>query len=273
MSKEEFREWVSRNPWLKHVPNALTVGNSLCGFSAILYTLFAYDASDANPSLVFAVGAAIILFASVFDAFDGFTARIFDAISVRGMEMDSLSDMVSFGVAPATLVAVMVHRLRHMSGDIGYAWVWAFCAMYVACVALRLSKYNTAIIQGKKSGPLFHGLPCPGAAAAICSVVLLYASNTVGLHMALVLLPFYAAFVSLLMISHVRYLHLGLWLGSIKHKPLRSLYVVAVMAMGCRWPLYVLFAIVNGYVISGPLVALFRALFRRGVREEEKEFG
>ncbi len=260
MKRADTREWVSRHPWLRQVPNSLTVANSLCGFSAILYTLFAYDVSDPNASAsVFGVAAAIILFASIFDALDGFTARLFDAISLRGMEMDSLSDMVSFGVAPATLVAVVVHRLRDIS-PLGYFWVWAFCAMYVACVALRLSKYNTSVIQGKKSGPMFSGLPCPGAAAALCTVVLLYTSNTVALENALVLLPFYAALVSMLMISPIRYRHMGLWLGTVRKNPLRMLLLGVVVACACLWPLYTLFSVVNGYALSGPVMAILRKI-------------
>lgn len=264
MKHADTRRWVLRHPWLKRVPNALTVGNSLCGFSAILYTLFAYDVRDPGASAsVFGVAAAIILFASVFDALDGFAARAFDAISLRGMEMDSLSDMVSFGVAPATLVAVVVHRLRDSGGY--YAYVWAFCAVYVACVALRLSKYNTSVILGKKDGPLFSGLPCPGAAAALCTVVLLYTSDTVGLGNVLVLLPLYAVFVSILMISPIRYVHMGLWLPTVRRSPLRMALLLVVLAVGAVWPVYTLCAVVNGYTLSGPVMALYRKIWRRPV--------
>ncbi len=271
MKRVDTREWAIRHPWLRLLPNCLTVANSLCGFSAILYTLFAYDVN--NPTVasasVFGVSAIIIMSASIFDALDGFTARLFDAISLRGMEMDSLSDMVSFGVAPATLVAVMVHHLRDIS-PFWYAWVWGFCAMYVACVALRLSKYNISVILGEKHGDVFSGLPCPGAAAALCTVVLFYTSDTVALKIALVLLPFYAAFVSILMVSPIRYLHMGLWLAGIRSNPFRILVVFVICAVGCFRPLYTLFFVVNGYVLSGPLLALCRKLPGGSVRKREK---
>jgi CDP-diacylglycerol--serine O-phosphatidyltransferase len=148
----------------------------------------------------------------------------------------------------------MVHRLRDQT-EFHYSLVWVFCAMYLASVALRLSLYNTSVIQGKKSGPIFRGLPCPGAAAGICSLVFLYASNTVALYNALRLLPPYSAVVSLLMISSFRYTHLGRWLCTLRRNRRRlAIAVIAVICL-CIWPVYTLFILINGYILSGPLYA------------------
>ena len=112
--KKQFKSLIDRNRWFKSVPNALTLCNSICGFGAILYTLRAYS-SPQGVTDVFAVSAWIIIFAMFFDAMDGFAARIFNAASMKGIQMDSLADMVTFGVAPATLVAIMSYCLQAMS--------------------------------------------------------------------------------------------------------------------------------------------------------------
>ena len=111
--KRRFRDMLQANKWLKYVPNSLTLCNSLCGFLAILITLRAYEARTVEDSLtVFFSCAVIICCAMIFDSLDGLAARIFNAASMHGVQMDSLADMVTFGVAPATLVAIMTHSLR-----------------------------------------------------------------------------------------------------------------------------------------------------------------
>ena len=109
--KQRFRNLLKTNRWLKYVPNSLTLCNSLCGFLAILITLRAYERGMDRLD-VFFWSAVIICCAMIFDSLDGLAARIFNAASMHGLQMDSLADMVTFGVAPATLVAVMTHSLR-----------------------------------------------------------------------------------------------------------------------------------------------------------------
>ena len=168
--KKRFKTLIERNRWFKSVPNALTLCNSVCGFGAILYTLRAYSSSRGVTD-VFAISACIILFAMVFDALDGFAARIFNAASMKGIQMDSLADMVTFGVAPATLVAIMAHHLKQMSNS-QYLIVCGLAAVYLGGAALRLATYNVHAMLEKKSSDKFTGLPTPGAAAAICSIVI-----------------------------------------------------------------------------------------------------
>jgi CDP-diacylglycerol--serine O-phosphatidyltransferase len=133
--KSHFRAIVERNGWLKAIPNALTLCNSLCGFAAILYTLLVYDtalSAEKGIEEILAVSAWMILFAMVFDALDGFAARIFNAASLHGVQMDSLADMVTFGVAPATLVAVMAHSM-HEYRPHQFLGIWFLCAIYLGC--------------------------------------------------------------------------------------------------------------------------------------------
>ena len=211
--KRNFKKLLEDNKWLKKVPNTLTICNSLCGFMAILYTLQVYE-SPKLPEAVLATSAWIILFAMIFDALDGFAARIFNAASLHGLQMDSLADMVTFGVAPVVVVAVMAHSLREMS-PYQYFVVCALCSLYIGCAALRLATYNVHAILEKKNGDKFSGLPSPGAAAGICSLVILYGTKEDEIRQIVSILPFYAATLGLLMVSNVQYGHAAKWMLSV----------------------------------------------------------
>ena len=257
--KQRFRTLLQTNRWLKYVPNSLTLCNSLCGFASILYTLGAYNRGVQGTSEalhVFAISAIIICFAMVFDALDGFAARLFNAASMHGIQMDSLSDMVTFGVAPATLVAVMAHSMRSLAGN-QFRLVWCLCAIYLGCAALRLAKYNVHAILEKKSSDKFSGLPSPGAAGAICSVTIFYALEQPQDGSAMVnlisFLPYYTAILGFLMVSTIPYQHFGKWLFSIPRNKKRMLIAFVVLVALCIEPAWTGVILINGYIIWGPI--------------------
>lgn len=246
--------FLKRNQWLKAVPNLLTVCSSLFGFAAILNTLQAYvDLADAPT--VFVISSWMILLAMIFDALDGFTARIFNAASLKGVHMDSLADMVTFGVAPAVLVAVMAHV--YSATVWGYCIAWLFCALYLACAAHRLALYNLETMVEKKTGNKFYGLPTPGAAAAICSLVLLFGKHDIHHHFVKIL-PIYAGILGLLMVSKIRYQHVGKWLESVKRNRQRQLFLVLAVVCFLLSPSIVSVIIINAYVIWGIISYFFR---------------
>ncbi len=255
MKKRNFRQFIENNRWLKQVPNSLTICNSLCGFGAILYTLYVYD-SVRTPENVLEISAWIIMFAMVFDMLDGFTARIFKAASMQGLQMDSLSDMTTFGVAPAVIVAVMAHVIRrHELATYQYLIVWAFCAVYIAGAALRLARYNVHAMLEKKSGEKFTGLPSPGAAAAVCSLVIFYSMKHGEIKQVVKFLPLYTGVLGILMISNIPYPHMGKWLLSVRRNKRRMLVVLAALIFAAIQLKLALVIAVNLYIISGPLVA------------------
>lgn len=256
--KKNFRRLLEHNRWLKMLPNALTLCNSLCGFSAILYTLHVYDA-DKIPQDVLAVSAWIILFAMIFDALDGFAARIFNAASMHGMQMDSLADMLTFGAAPAIMVAVMAHHMKTLQ-PYQYVIVWGFCAIYMGCAALRLATYNVHAIVEKKSGNKFTGLPSPGAAAALCSMVILYGTRQA--EQIVNILPIYAAVLGFLMVSNIPYIHAAKWLFSVRRNKERMFILFVTFVAIYYFDVVALVFVINVYVLSGPLLAL---LARTGV--------
>ena len=256
----------------KWVPNALTICNSLCGFFAILYTLRAYEynlnSSDAR-STVFVVSAVMIFSAMIFDALDGFAARLLNAASMTGIQMDSLSDMVTFGVAPATLVAIMTHSLRDWDMNrLQELVVYMLCAVYLGCAALRLAIYNVQAITVHKSSKSFSGLPSPGAAAAICVTVFFAYGCNMDLYRLAFILPVYAAVLGLLMVSRIPYLHVGKWLVAMFHSRRKQLFFLILVVLVAIFRINGLTLIVTGYILSGPLSLLLPTSTRRKIFED-----
>jgi CDP-diacylglycerol---serine O-phosphatidyltransferase len=134
------------------LPNAFTTANLLAGFFAIV------QAMEGN----FAMAAVAIFVAMVLDSLDGRVARLTNTQSAFGEQYDSMSDMVSFGAAPA--LVIYEWSLRGM-GKLG--WLAAF--IYVAGAAVRLARFNTNINVVDKR--FFQGLPSPAAAAMVAGLV------------------------------------------------------------------------------------------------------
>jgi CDP-diacylglycerol---serine O-phosphatidyltransferase len=237
----------------RYIPTCLTLGNTMCGFTAVLFTLQAYRLSQAEVPALLARSAWLIVGAMIFDMADGWTARKLNATSSHGLQMDSLADMVTFGVAPGVMVAVMAHAHRGFEW-LSYPWVWLLATIYVFCVTLRLALYNVLAMQHGSSDS-FHGLPSPGAAAAVCSLIVLYRTNPDAPLYSQVIefMPFYAGILGLLMVSPIRYVHISKWLGSRRRHKLK-LFMVIVFAMLLIWhPAIVGTIAINLYVLSGPL--------------------
>lgn len=138
---------------LRHLPNALTCGNLICGCVGILFTLQHSTAS----------AAWFVWAACAFDFFDGFTARKLNVSSPIGKELDSLADMVSFGVLPAMVMYQMIDIISPTS----FLPYLAF--LLAAFSALRLAKFNL----DERQSDTFIGLPTPANAIFITSLVYL----------------------------------------------------------------------------------------------------
>jgi CDP-diacylglycerol--serine O-phosphatidyltransferase len=134
------------------LPNLFTTAALFAGFYAIV------QAMNGN----YEHSAVAIFIAMVMDGLDGRVARLTNTQSAFGAEYDSLSDMVSFGVAPA--LVLYVWALKPM-GKLG--WIAAF--IYCSCAALRLARFNTKLDEGDKR--YFQGLPSPAAAALLAGMV------------------------------------------------------------------------------------------------------
>lgn len=253
--RRNFKQLIENNWWLKKLPTTLTIGNSLCGFGAILYCFHAYTTplgeKDIAPKIL-AFSACIILAAMIFDALDGFAARLFNAASMHGMQMDSLADMVTFGVAPAVIVSVMAHRLRGLQGN-AYYFVLLMSAIYLGCAALRLATYNVHAILEKKSSDKFQGLPSPGAAAAICSLVIFFSCSKTEHDFIVYYLPIYTGFLGLLMVSTIKYIHIGKWLVTCRRNNRRLVGLLVYLVLLFFYPALIAVISINAYVLLGPV--------------------
>lgn len=265
--KARFKKLVEQNRWLRYVPNSLTLCNSLCGFAAILYTLRAYEGHDLEIG-IFAVSAWIILCAMVFDALDGFAARIFNAASMHGIQMDSLADMTTFGVAPATLVAIFAHKLRGELMPNQEFLIYLLCSVYLGGAALRLATYNVYAIQGKKEpSGYFSGLPSPGAAAAVCCLVMVAQSEKIPEMVLANWLPVYAAVLGLLMVSPFRYFHFARWMQSAFRNRKRMFLLIVLLVIVAAFRTAAFAALITLYVVGNPVYDIIRRIREKKSRQ------
>ena len=151
-SKGEIARPRMRDKGIYILPNLFTIGALFAGFYAIVQGM--------NARWDYA--AIAILIAMVLDGLDGRVARMTGTQSAFGAELDSLSDMVSFGVAPALVMYVFA-----LKGLGKFGWIAAF--VYCAAAALRLARFNTMLEVADKR--FFQGLPSPAAAALVASFV------------------------------------------------------------------------------------------------------
>ena len=159
-------------PQIPVLPNLLTAGNLLCGFFAIL-TIFEgmKFQSGTEEAFVHYQNATYLIFAAcIFDLLDGRVARMCKSDGPFGREFDSIADVVSFGIAPAMLLAQAV--LFNL--EVPYLG-WAIAVLYLLCAALRLARFNCMAAAPKKPNQSmdFVGLPVPMAAGAVVSTMYL----------------------------------------------------------------------------------------------------
>jgi CDP-diacylglycerol--serine O-phosphatidyltransferase len=156
-----------REPRIYLLPTLMTAGNILCGYIA---TLQIFDGTHlADPSHYYNAILAI-LGACLFDALDGRVARMGGQESPFGRELDSLADIVSFGIAPALLVHDIVLKSIERPANLG----WLISCIYLVCGAMRLARFNClAAMDEKSSSTSFRGCPIPAAAGVISSITLL----------------------------------------------------------------------------------------------------
>lgn len=181
------------------LPNLLTAANLTCGFFAMTWIFRYQDYGDFEP---IRIAIRFILAAFVFDFFDGLLARAVGHDSRFGMEFDSLSDMVSFGVVPAFLVYRIVLQDFHRLGIL-------VAAGYLACSAIRLARFN--VLSQRKDPEAeeeFIGFPIPTAAGLVVSVTLLMmwlAGREGSLGPWRIVLPLLMIVIAGLMVSTIRY--------------------------------------------------------------------
>lgn len=214
------------------LPNLVTVSSTFCGFYAIVASF------KAN----YEYAAWAIFIACIFDGLDGKIARITHSTSKFGTQLDSLSDVISFGVAPGVLIYTWALQ---PFGRIG--WVGAF--LFVVCGALRLARYN---VQAETSeAKHFTGLPIPAAAVTIAAFVLFYEDLWKDREVRTYLIVVLTYVLAFLMVSTVKY-HSIKELENSKRSPFLALVgAVLILIVIAMHPTVMLFVVCITYVSWG----------------------
>jgi CDP-diacylglycerol--serine O-phosphatidyltransferase len=271
---------------LAFAPTLVTLGNLLCGFAAIHFALQAVRvgggaSSGAQWDNLF-VGAGLVLLGGVFDFLDGLIARVTRSTTDFGGQLDSLADMITFGVAPATLMVVFIGRAlapdsvlpSPVSQDFGGRAAWISAAIYVLFAAVRLARFNVEHAKVDFDYRMFRGLPTPGAACVVVALILFQVQmGELGRAITVYSMPFVALALAFLMVSRIPYrrFHRAYFLGQKPFSQVMTFVVLLAFFWSLKAPMLLL--IVLWYAASGPLfqaVRLVRGPRKSGTEEQAK---
>ena len=222
------------------VPGTFTMGNVVCGFIAIL------SAFEGNiPTACW-----FIVLAGFLDALDGKIARLSGTTSQFGLELDSLADFLSFGVAPAVIVYAV--KLNAMG-----KWGWIISIVFMMAAAYRLARFNLLADSDEKKN--FVGLPVPIAAFAVVSYVIFCYDRWGGLqyHELMISMIIILAF---LMVSQVEYEAVPDRFTTPKERIRLGLLLLAGIAVIFK-PRLLLFPLISLYILIGMIFELYRLLY------------
>ncbi len=256
------------------LPSLFTAGNIAAGFYAVTQSI---QGSPAEPGF-FDRAALAIGFAVLFDGLDGRVARMTHTTSAFGKELDSLADVITFGVAPAVLayiwgfrtLPIMAHpMMRERLVHLGVA----VCFLFLICGASRLARFNVSINPQPKNPGLpgrkyFVGMPIPAGAGVIAAVVHCFNGSPIDdWRMALLWIGL-ILFTGFLMVSSWRFWS-GKEIGTEGKKTYRLFVLIAgVGTLIWLFSEYTLMAIALGYLVSGVLARLAYS-WQRGRRHLE----
>jgi len=245
------------------LPTILTLANLCSGFVAIV--LAARSLLPKHPPIhpfgavegadLLWVACYCVFIAMIFDMLDGKVARMTGSASHFGAELDSLADVVSFGIAPAVILSV---SRMHVEPAGEHWWSMAICMgfVYAACAALRLARFNVESDTTAKD--TFRGLPSPGAAGAVTGVFLLVHDSDLRPvidellgGMTIHLLALYMLFIGLLMVTRVRYAHVTNQLLNGRKRFTHIVIALFALVLLWRYPAWVLAGAFNLYALGG----------------------
>lgn len=240
------------------LPNALTTGALFAGFYSII--------SGINGHYTAAAVAVVI--AGVLDGLDGRVARLTNTQSEFGVQYDSLSDLISFGLAPALLAfnwsLSSMSEISPLAGKLG--WLAAF--LFVACAALRLARFNTQASSADKS--YFQGLASPAAAGTLVATIWFFADQGISGESVRWILWLETVALGLLMFSRIRYFSGKSWPRGDKIPAGFLFLVVLVFVLLAVDPPTVLMAVGIIYVCSGLIMTILGRQAWRSRRASRK---
>ena len=238
---------MAEHPLTKFIPNLITLMSLIAGISSIKFSI------QANWKLA----VLMIMLAAFFDFFDGWMARKLKKSSQFGAELDSLSDFISFGLAPSLLINLC---FTHELGRIG----WVISLFYIVCAALRLARFN--IENMKEQSKVFYGIPSPAAAGVIMIPLYLNFIDQVQFTINYPLIcAVLTTFAGIMMISRVP-------TPSVKNLKVKTLYfrlmiisvaIVLIFLISYFWQTTLLVAIAYLIISLFSLLTYFFTFFRR----------
>ena len=238
---------MAEHPLTKFIPNLITLMSLIAGISSIKFSI------QANWKLA----VLMIMLAAFFDFFDGWMARKLKKSSQFGAELDSLSDFISFGLAPSLLINLC---FTHELGRIG----WVISLFYIICAALRLARFN--IENMKEQSKVFYGIPSPAAAGVIMIPLYLNFIDQVQFTINYPLIcAVLTTFAGIMMISRVP-------TPSVKNLKVKTLYfrlmiisvaIVLIFLISYFWQTTLLIAIAYLLISLLSLLTYFFTFFRR----------
>ena len=207
------------------LPSSITMASIFCGFSSVVMSI---NAAGATPERYFLWAAGLLVLAGVFDGLDGRVARATNTATEFGVQLDSLADVVSFGMAPA----ILAYRYGFFQLGIHDSHLraagWAACFVFTACGALRLARFNVQV--GAVDPRYFVGLPIPAGAACVASVIIWHPTPpATSLHAYAFAAELFL--VGLLMVSTVRFPSFKKRAGSPRAAMITSLGIVLLFAL------------------------------------------
>ena len=272
------------------LPTMLTLGNLVCGFGSITFAaklvqsdttlpfsaLLGITAAQEGHGLV--IAALLIYVAMIFDAFDGSVARLTNQTSEFGANLDSLCDVVSFGIAPAFLMLqfTRIYAPHDLWAAPGYLQrlLWVIAALYAVCAALRLARFNSETDE-EDTHVEFSGLPSPAAASVVASIPISHQLLVRSTDKATVMvadwlgqvlqlsLPLVTLALACLMVTRIRYVHAVNHL--LRGRRGRSHMIQLVFALAViYWQHEIAIPLILcWYAFAPPVRSIFQAVFLR----------
>ena len=272
--------------------NLLTIGNGICGFAALVklsQLQLAEDNSLANPeNLVFA--GYLVLLGMLFDAFDGKVARMVKGATELGAQLDSLCDLITFGLVPA----FMIFQMQLGTSPRWMNVVWFFSLAYFLGALLRLARFNVENSPEEDAHLCFKGLPSPAAAGCVASLVIfqnyvlkaeqaelkwisenLFSIESMKTFVTAIsyILPFLGVFLGFTMVSsRLKFEHVGSRIFGRSHSwEFFVSLIFAALLLAIVPEVFLPLAFI-GYLVWTPVMFLFRLVFfGRGSSQEDEE--
>ena len=283
---ETTRERPARNrkgralPPVSTIPTLFTLANLVCGFAAIHYASKPIGMTTIFDWSTLTVAGILVFVGMFFDSIDGAVARLTKSMSDVGAMLDSLSDIVTFGVAPALMMLRLVSHYYYgaeesqasiigpEAGDFFSKIIWGIAAVYLCCTALRLARFMVETPSASvEDHRIFNGLPTPGAAGAIASLIVLQQhllfttaetsttqeilANSFALG-----IPFVTLLCAFAMISRLPYAHfVNRYLAPKQDFTWLAMIIIPIV-FASLWPQITLAVGFTAYALTGPLTLM-----------------